>query len=139
MTQTRPITSAPSTATSSGQAVRLLRAFQVSSALAVLTVLYQFVTAGELLPKGGPRQLHAAGAVVLHVFSGLAAIAAVVLARRRQVTRGVAVLGVVVFLATFVQAAVGGYDSLYVHVPGAMLLTVGVVWLLLASLWTRSR
>jgi heme A synthase len=65
-------------------------------------------------------------------------VAAVALWRRGQASRAVAVLAVVVFLATFVQAAIGGYDSLYVHVPGAMLLTAGVVWLLLASLRTSA-
>lgn len=139
MTQTRPTGTATSPTTPGGAATPWLRAFQAFAALAVLTVLYQFVTAGQLLPQGGPGQAHAAGAIVLHVFSGLAAVAAVVLWRRGQTTRGVALLAVVVFVATFVQAAIGGYDSLYVHIPGAMLLTAGVVWLLLASLRTSTR
>jgi uncharacterized membrane protein len=138
MTQTRPTSTATSSSTSGGASTPWLRAFQAFAALAVLTVLYQFVTAGQLLPQGGPGQAHAGGAIVLHVFSGLAAVAAVVLWRRGQASRAVAVLAVVVFLATFVQAAIGGYDSLYVHVPGAMLLTAGVVWLLLASLRTSA-
>jgi hypothetical protein len=134
MTQTRPTSTAASSSTARGASTAWLRAFRAFAALAVLTVLYQFVTAGQLLPQGGPGQAHAGGAIVLHVFSGLAAVAAVVLWRRDQTSRGVAVLAVVVFVATFVQAAIGGYDSLYVHIPGAMLLTAGVVWLLLASL-----
>ena len=135
MAQAQSTTSLPSAdETTRPAATPLLRAFQVFSALAVLTVLYQFVTAGQLLPQGGPGNLHAGGAIVLHVFSALAAVAAVLLWRRGQSSRGLAVLAVVVFVATFVQAAIGGYDSLYVHIPGAMLLTAGVVWLLLASL-----
>jgi hypothetical protein len=139
MTQTRPTSTATSSNISGAASTPWLRAFQAFAALAVLTVLYQFVTAGQLLPQGGPGQAHAAGAIILHVFSGLATLAAVVLWRRGQTSRGVAVLAVVVFVATFVQAAIGGYDSLYVHIPGAMLLTTGVVWLLLASLRTSTR
>jgi hypothetical protein len=134
VTQTRPTSTATSASAQRAASTPWLRAFQAFAALAVLAVLYQFVTAGQLLPQGGPGQAHAAGAIVLHAFSGLATVAAVVLWRRGQTSRNVAVLAVVVFVATFVQAAVGGYDSLYVHVPGAMLLTAGVVWLLLASL-----
>ena len=135
MAYSRSTTSTPSTTPDSRTAVTpLARAFQAFCALALLTVLYQFVTAGQLLPQGGPAELHGGGAIALHVFSGLAALTAVLLRRRGHTGSGVAVLAVLVFLATFVQAALGGYDSLAVHIPGAMLLTVGVVWLLLASL-----
>ncbi len=105
----------------------LLRALQITSVLAVLSVLFQFLTAGELFPDGGPEEVHAGGAIVLHVLSGLAAIAAVLAWRAAVVPTWVAVLGVVVFAATFVQAATGGRESLWIHVPGAMVLTVGVV------------
>lgn len=117
----------------------LLRVLQVFAALAVLVVFVQFVTAGQLFPAGGPATLHAAGAIVLHVVSGIAAIAAVLLWRQGRVTIGLAALAVVVFGFGFLQAAIGGYDSLYVHVPGAMLLTGGVVWLLIASLRPSAR
>ncbi len=116
----------------------LLRAFQVGAALVVLNVFFQFVTAGQLFPSGGPDEAHAAGAIVLHVLSGLTAIAAVLLWRQGVVTLGAAVLAVVVFAYSFVQAAIGGYRSLYVHVPGAMLLTAGAVWLLVIALRRRA-
>lgn len=135
MSYPRSTTSSTSTTTDSATPVTpWVRAFQAFAALALLTVLFQFVTAGQLLPQGGPAGLHGGGAIVLHVFTGLAALTAVLLRRRHQTGTGVAALAVLVFLATFVQAALGGYDSLAVHIPGAMLLTVGVVWLLLASL-----
>ncbi|WP_375430667.1 hypothetical protein [uncultured Friedmanniella sp.] len=133
MAQTAAAT-APTTAPSP-----LLRVLQVFAALAVLDVLFQFVTAGQLFPSGGPDGLHAAGAIALHVVSGIAAIAAVLLWRQGRTTIGVAALAVVVFGYGFVQAAIGGYDTLYIHVPGAMLLTAGVVWLLLAALRGRAR
>ncbi|GAA3561486.1 hypothetical protein GCM10022197_16400 [Microlunatus spumicola] len=124
----RPDSSDPRAATS------LVRAFQVLAGLAVLNVLYQFVTAGQLFPNGGPEEAHAAGAIVLHVLSGLAAIVAVLLWRQQRLGVRPMVLAVVVFAYTFLQAYWGGYDSLWIHVPGAMLLTVGVVWVFFTSL-----
>ena len=134
------MTSTSSTAATSARttATPLLRAFQVGAALVVLNVFYQFVTAGQLFPSGGPDEAHAAGAIVLHVLSGLTAIAAVLLWRRGVVTLGTTVLAVLVFAYSFVQAAIGGYRSLYVNVPGAMLLTVGAVWLLVVALRRRA-
>lgn len=112
----------------------LVRAFQVLAALAVLNVLAQFITAGQLFPNGGPQTAHAAGAIVLHVLSGLAAVTAVLLWRQQRLGVRSMVLAVVVFAYTFLQAYWGGYDSLYIHIPGAMLLTVGVVCVLVTSL-----
>lgn len=128
MTQT--LTRGANTSTSTG----LLRSVQILSALSVLSVLFQYVTAGQLFPDGGPEKIHAAGAIVLHIITGLAAIAAVLWARQDRSQLKLAVLAVVVFGATFVQAATGGRMSLWIHVPGAMILAAGVVWLLLASL-----
>ena len=116
--------------TSSG----LVRAFQVFAALAVVNVLVQFITAGQLFPNGGPDGLHAAGAIVLHVLSGLAAVAVGLLWRQGKASLATTALTVIVFAYSFLQAYWGGYSSLWIHVPGAMLLTVGVVWVLFASL-----
>ncbi len=132
MTTTTPTSSNTST---SG----LVRAFQAFAALAVLSVLFQFITAGQLFPEGGPVGAHAAGAVVLHVVSGLAAVFAVLAWRRSQVSPGLAALAVVVFGYSFVQAAIGGRSSLWIHVPGAMAMAAGVVWLLIASLRPTAR
>ena len=116
----------------------LHRAFQAASLLAVLSVLFQFITAGQLFsPGGGPEAAHSAGAIVLHVVSGLAAVAAFLLWRRKDISTGTLVLAVLVFGFTFVQAAMVGRSSLYVHVPGAMMLTAGVTWLLVAALRSR--
>lgn len=116
-------------------------ALQVFAALAVLTLLSQFVTAGQLFGQdrgeGTAAGAHAVGAIVLHVFSGLAAIAAGLLWRQGGLGIGLAALAAVVFALGFVQAALGGYQTLYVHVPGAMILTAGAVWLLVAALRRR--
>lgn len=113
------------------------RALQLFALLSVLNVGWQFVTAGELFP--GPVGLHAAGAVALHVTTGLTAIAAGVHWRRSRTSPAVAVLAAVVFVLSFVQAATGGRDTLAVHVPGAMVLVVGSVWVLVWSLGRAPR
>jgi hypothetical protein len=112
---------------------RIGQALRVTSVLAVLSLAFQFVTAGQLFPQGGPEQLHAGGAVVLHLLSGLAAVAAVLLWRQGGAPAWPAILAAVLFVLTFVQASTGGRDTLWIHVPGAMVLTVGAVWLAVAS------
>ena len=117
----------------------LLTGLKVTAVLAVLTLLWQFITAGQLFGQGArPETAHAAGAIVLHVMSGLAAIAAVLLWRSGAVPLWLAGLAVVVFGFGFLQAAMGGYQTLYVHVPGAMILTAGAVWLTVAVLRQRA-
>src|SRR5690242_20932570 len=103
-------------------------ALRVLSVLTVLSLAWQFVTAGQLFPRGGPEELHAGGAIALHVLSGLTAVAAVLLWRRGGAPVWLAGLAVVVFVLTFVQAAVGGRETLWIHVPGAIVLTVGATW-----------
>ena len=115
------------------------RAFQILAGLAVINVLVQFITAGQLFPNGGPEEVHAAGAIVLHVVSGLAAVTAVLLWRQQQLGVRAMVLAVVVFGYTFLQAYWGGYSTLWIHVPGAMLLTVCVVWVFFTSLRAGAR
>ena len=134
MTTSHASTGAPAR-TSTG----LVRAFQVFAALAVVNVLIQFVTAGQLFPNGGPEEAHAAGAIVLHVVSGLAAIAAVLLWRQGALSVSRAALAAIVFAYTFLQAYWGGYSSLWIHIPGAMVLTAGVVWVLFVALRTGAR
>src|ERR1700710_273854 len=114
----------------------LHRTLQAGDVLTVLSVAFQHVTAGQLFPRGGPEELHAGGAIVLHVLSGLTALAAVLLWRRGNVAVRMPALAVVVFVLTFVQAATGGRDTLWIHVPGAMVVTVGAVW---RAVWAFSR
>jgi hypothetical protein len=74
------------------------------------------------------------GALVLHVVSGLTAVAAIACHRVRKAPVWPAVLAVVVFVFSFVQAYLGDDETLYLHVPGALILTVGSVWVLAWSL-----
>jgi hypothetical protein len=113
--------------------VRLVQGLRVTAVLTVLNLAYQFITAGQLFGANPPGGLHAFGALTLHLFSGLAAIATVLLWRRGGVPAWLAALAIVSFLLTFVQAALGGYDTLAVHIPGAMVLTATAVWLTVAS------
>lgn len=98
-------------------------------AIAALVVLaWQFVSAAGLF-TGGSVGPHGTGAIVLHVVTGLTALAAVWARSARGGPWWPAVLAAAVFAATFVQAQFGELTSLIVHVPGAMVLTVGSVWL----------
>src|SRR3712207_7985047 len=71
---------------------------------------------------------HGAGAIVLHVTTGLL-LAATVLHGRRTRVWWPAALAAAVFVLTFVQAALGSSGSITTHVPLALVVTVGVVWL----------
>ncbi|MDN5916500.1 MAG: hypothetical protein L0I76_15600 [Pseudonocardia sp.] len=113
----------------SSRAASVLRMLQVASVLSVLNLAWQFVTAGGLLAGGAPESLHAAGAIALHVVTGIVALAAIAWFRPFGGPLWPAVVAVLVFAASFVQAAYGARDSLAIHVPGAMVLTVGAVWI----------
>ena len=121
-------------------AVAMLRAVQVLAVLSVLNLVLQFVTAGELFGRGeGPEGLHSAGAIALHVVTGLLTIAA---GLHWNATRGPlwpTILAGVTFVLSFVQAYVGGRSTLYIHVPGALVLTVGAVWVLAWSFSASAR
>lgn len=120
-----------------GPSTGLLRAVQVAAVLAVLNLVLQYVTAGQILPRGGPvLGAHATGAIVLHVVTGVLALAAILYARAQRGPWWPPVVAVVVFVCSFVQAYFGDEGNLKVHVPGAMLLTVGIVWL---TAWSFTR
>ena len=108
---------------------RLVQGLRVGAVLTLISLAFQYVTAGQLFPQGGPEELHAGGAIVLHLLSGLTAVAAVLLWRRGNAPVAMPVLAAVVCVLTFVQAATGGRDTLWIHVPGAMIVTAGAVWL----------
>lgn len=114
----------------------VLRALQVLATLAVVNLLFQFVTAGNLLGPdagGGVEAAHGTGAIVLHVLTGLTAVAAGLHQRAAGAPVWPTVLAALVFVASFAQAYSGGGQTLWIHVPGAMVLTVGSVWVLVRS------
>jgi len=134
---TRSTTDRTSTAGSSGSAP--VTTLVVLALLAVLAEAWQFVTAGQLFPGDSALEAHQAGAIVLHVVSGLTAVAALLANRRAAAPTWLWMLALVVFALTFVQAATGGRETLWIHVPGAMVVTVGSVWLLVSAAGLRGR
>lgn len=102
----------------------------VLALLSVLAEAWQFVTAGQLFPGDSALQAHQGGAIVLHVVSGLTLVVAFLASRKNLAPTWLWVLAGVVFALTFVQATTGGRQTLWIHVPGAMVVTVGSVWVL---------
>src|SRR4051794_11232694 len=115
---------APTTA----RATSTVRAIQAAAVLSVLALLWQFVTAGRYLSGSSDLDLHAAGAIALHVTTLLLVVATLLHARAGGARWPVAV-SAAVFVATFVQAAVGDAGNLSAHVPGAFVLGAGTVWI----------
>jgi hypothetical protein len=122
MTHQAAATGVPTHASSGG----VVLALRVLSTLNVLNILFQGATAGELLMANhAALAAHQAGAIVLHVLAGLTAIAAIVLWRWARTQVWPSVIGALVFVASFVQAAFGHGRTLYIHVPLALTLLVG--------------
>lgn len=111
---------------------------RVTTSLLAAILVAQGVTAGDYLStdSGDALDLHGAGAVAVHVVSGLQTIAAVLLWRASRGPWWPMVLSAVVFAVSFGQAALGGGDSLHLHVPIAMVLLLLVAWVLVWS-WSR--
>jgi hypothetical protein len=115
-----------------------LQALRAIAVLATLNVLYQAATAGQILmPESeDAEEWHGGGAIALHVLTGLLTLAAIWYARSSRAPWWPAVLSVVVFAATFVEASLGQGSSLWIHVPLALVLTIGIVWV---TAWTFTR
>ena len=101
-------------------------ALRVAAALAVLAILWQGATAGGILMRSRESlEFHEAGAIAVHVLTGLAAIAAFLLWRATRGPLWPVVVAVVVFVASFLQAALGDDKTMWAHVPGALVLMLG--------------
>ena len=107
---------------------------RVTAVLAALSILWQGYSASTVIVDGGAALgPHEIGAVVAHVTTGLLALAA---ALHWWTTRGpmwpVAV-SAVMFVATFVEASLGHERTLWVHVPLALLITMGTAAVLVRA------
>ena len=120
MTRTRDTTVAAPVST--------LRPVQAAAALSVLVLFWQFLSAGRMLVGEDAVGGHGAGAIALHVTTGLLLVATVLHGRRTRVWWPAA-LAAAVFVLTFVQAWLGSHDAVAVHVPLALVVTAGTVWL----------
>lgn len=121
----------------SGQRTRTLTALQVMSVLTLLSLAFQFVTAGELLTHHAVSpDMHGGGAIVLHVITGVTMVVAGLHWRKRATIPWPTIVAAAVFVLSFVQAAVGDEHMMWAHVPGSLVLTVGAVWV---AAWSFSR
>jgi hypothetical protein len=109
----------------------LVTALRVATLLAVLAILWQGATAGGILMHASRSlALHEAGAIAVHVLTAATALAAIAFWRTAHGSPRFAVLAVVVFVASFVQASLGDDETMWAHVPGALLLMLGSAALL---------
>lgn len=105
-----------------------VRPVRSAAALSALVLLWQFVTAGQMLSGAKVLSAHGAGAIALHVATGLLTLATVLYGRRTQ-TWWPAALAATTFVLTFVQAALGSSGNIAAHVPVALAVSAGTVWL----------
>jgi hypothetical protein len=114
-----------------------LRALRIAATAAVVVIVLQGVTAGEILSRSRVAEtLHFGGAFAVHICTGLTAVAAFLLARGRRVSWWPTGVAVAVFVVSFAQAALGEAGLLSVHVPLAMLLLIGSV---VVMVWSYAR
>ena len=111
-----------------GNTAQTIRLVQAGTVISVLVLLWQFVSAGQMMSGAEAGGGHAAGAIALHVVTGLTLLAAVLHARRSGARWPVGVAAVVLVL-TFVQAGLGSAGTVTVHVPLALVIAAGVAWL----------
>ena len=108
-----------------------LRALQATAALTVLSIVVQGVTAGQLMSGNeAAESLHGGGALVLHVLSALTTAAAFLHWRATGGPVWPVALSAAVFVVSFLQAYVGSHGPMSVHVPLALILLTGAVWVL---------
>lgn len=113
----------------SATATGVLWALRVTvTVLAVLFVLQSFTGGDYLVGNEAAMDLHGPGAITIHVVSGVQTIIAAVLWGVGGGPLWPAVLSALVFGTGFVQAELGGGDTLDYHLPLAMVLLITVAW-----------
>lgn len=108
------------------------RAFALAT-VAVIVVL--FGTAGTLVQLGELEDIHGVAAIALHVVTGGLMVALAGLAYSRQRGWWAAAVAGVIFVYSFVQAALGEGATLRYHVPGSLVIVAGTIWL---TVWLLS-
>lgn len=112
-----------------------LTAFKILAVLNTLSVLFQAVTAGQLL-SGASAGAHGMGAAAVHVLGLAQLVAAVLVWRPGRGAGWPALVGLAILVLGLVQSAVGGSGVLTVHVPLGMAVFGLSVWLLVWA-WRR--
>jgi hypothetical protein len=103
------------------------RPVQAAAVLSLLVLLWQFFTAGQMITREAGPGGHSVGALCMHVATLLLLLATVLYGRRTRVWWPAALSGAI-FLLTFLQAWLGSHGPITAHVPVALLVTIGVVW-----------
>lgn len=101
----------------------LMLTARIAALLTLASLAALFASAGLLVQDAQGLALHSAGAVGIHVFSGILAAA---LAARAWVTRSgvrTAAAAAALFGLSFVQAALGSYLTMALHVSGSLVVT----------------
>jgi hypothetical protein len=111
-----------------------LRLVQAAAVLSVLVLLWQFFTAGRMISGTDALSGHGAGAIALHVSTALL-LATTALHGRRTGQWWPAALTGVTFLLTFLQAWLGSSGQIAAHVPVALVVTIGIVWVTAWAFW----
>ena len=101
------------------------RVFAVAT-IGVIVVL--FGTAGALVQTGELKDIHGTAAIVLHVVSGGWFVALAGLAYARRKGWWAAALAGLVFVYSFVQAALGESATLGVHVVGSLVIVFSTIF-----------
>jgi hypothetical protein len=111
---------------------------KICAVATLVNVVVLFGTAGMLIQKDQLEDVHGTAAIVLHVLTGALALALIAAAVQRQCAWWPAGLAVLLFAYTFLQAYLGKGRTLYLHIPGALLVVIAAVWLT-AWLFVRRR
>ncbi|MGY1632563.1 hypothetical protein ACI784_12740 [Geodermatophilus sp. SYSU D01186] len=111
-----------------------IRLVQAAAVLSVLVLLWQFFTAGRMISGTDALSGHGTGAIALHVSTGLLLVATALHGRRTTQWWPAALTGVT-FLLTFLQAWLGSHGQIALHVPVALVVAIGIVWVTSWSFW----
>lgn len=105
--------------------------------LTLLVILYMGATAGEIFTVAQPwLMLHGAGAIVLHVLTGVTVVAVFLVQRASGGSLTPVIVAAAIFVATFLQALAGTIATLWIHFPFAVLITLATAWV---HLWSLGR
>ena len=105
-----------------------LLASRVFAVATSAVIVMSFGTAGVLVQTGELKDIHGAAAIVLHVVSGGLFVALAGLAYTRRRDWWATALAGLVFVYTFIQAALGESATLGVHIAGSLVIVFGTIF-----------
>ncbi|WP_051441501.1 hypothetical protein [Arthrobacter sp. H14] len=106
-----------------------LHVLRITAMASVLALVFQFVTAGQILAIGpSATALHGGVAIAIHIIFGLTVLAAAIHWRSQHGAVWPVMVVAVSFVLSFFQAHFGSTGAMSLHVPIAVVLTIGIVW-----------